>query len=148
MGDFELHLSTLFPDTRLKQHFEVRGADMSSPEYVKALSAFHVGLMYDELALNTALEYFAPISAEALWTARAQLDKDGLKTVLAGQSFQEHAEFLLDVASAGLSRWEPESVELLKPLITRVEQGLSPADLNRPLWSQGYESLMKGTQLA
>ena len=148
MGDFELHLSTLFPDTRIKQHFEVRGADMSSSEYVKALSAFHVGLMYDEVALTGALEHFESIGAEDLWQARAQLDQEGLKTRLAGQSFQEHGEFLLDLAHAGLSRWEPQSIELLSPLIKNVKQGLSPADLNRHLWAQGYKTLMKGTQLA
>jgi glutamate--cysteine ligase len=148
MGDFELHLSTLFPDTRLKQHFEVRGADMSSPEYVKALSAFHVGLMYDETALESALAYFAPIQASDLWLARARLDQEGLKTHLGGQSFQTHCEFLLDLASSGLSRWEPQSQDLLKPLIQNIEKGLCPADINRSLWTKGYETLMRGTQVA
>ena len=148
MGDFELHLSTLFPDTRLKQHLEVRGADMSSPEYVKALSALHVGLMYDERSLVNTLNHFEGISADELWQARKQLDIKGLKTELQGKTFQKHAEIILDYAHAGLSRREPNAVKYLKPLSTAIKQGLTPASMNRHLWSEGYVSLMQGTRLA
>jgi len=148
IGDFELHLSTLFPDTRLKQHLEVRGADMSSPAYVKALSALHVGLMYDNKALDQTLSHFESISADSLWKARAQVDAQGLKTELNGVSFQQHAEQILEIAFGGLSRREFASVHLLEPLINSIRRGESPASRNKSLWSGNYEGLMKGTRLA
>ena len=148
MGDFELHLSTLFPDTRLKQHLEVRGADMSSPDYVKALSALHVGLMYDEQALDQTLSHFESTSAESLWRSRAEVDLQGLNTQLNGQSFQSHAEEILEIARGGLSRREPASVHLLDPVVWSIQRGESPAIRNRALWAEGYEALMRGTRLA
>ena len=147
MGDFELHLSTLFPDTRLKQHLEVRGADMSNPDYVKALSALHVGLMYDEKSLDDTLAYFESVSPEALWRARAELDLLGLKTLLNGEPLLKHAEVILRIAHDGLNRYEPTSVSMLSPLEDSISQGLCPADKNRLLWNDGYEAVVKGTLL-
>lgn len=148
IGDFELHLSTLFPDTRLKQHFEVRGADMSSPDYIRALAAFHVGLMYDESSFNKALAHFEAISADELWQARAQVDELGLQTQLAEKSFQNHGLHLIELASEGLSRWEPDSVYMLDHLYEQVSRGLCPADTNKQLWEKGYKAMMEGTRLA
>ena len=148
MGDFELHLSTLFPDARLKQHLEVRGADMSSPEYVTALSAFHVGLLYSEAHLDQCLALFEGVSADMLWEARAQVDEQGLETLLNGQSFQSWALKLLSISKEGLSVWEPGSEQFLDPLIERIERGETPAQYNRSLWLKGYQALIEGTQLA
>jgi glutamate--cysteine ligase len=148
LGDFALHLSTIFPDARLKQHLEVRGADMSSPEYAKALSAFHVGLLYDEEALNATLACFEGVSAEALWAARERVDEEGFEATLAGRSLGVWAQELVSLAQGGLSRWEPEALALLTPLAEAVAEGRCPADRNRELWSQGIDALMEGTRLA
>ena len=148
MGDFELHLSTIFPDARLKQHIEVRGADMSTPAYTKALSALHVGLLYDEQSLDEGLASFEGVSAQALWTARAELDEQGLKTQLAGESLLTRSQKLVELARSGLSRWEPQSLHLLDPLVTQLERGQIPADLNRTYWKQGVEVLMRETRVA
>ena len=148
MGDFELHLSTLFPDARLKQHLEVRGADMSSPEYVTALSALHVGLLYDIQSLDQTLCLFEEISASELWTARDQVDQSGLSTALGERTLQDFAEDLLDIAYTGVARWEPGSERYLNPVVDSITQGRAPADQHRLLWSQGYEQLMKGTKLS
>ena len=147
LGDFELHLSTLFPDARLKQHLEVRGAAMSSPEYVKALSAFHVGLLYHEESLSACLERFESVSAEELWRARDALDLEGLNTPLKGQSLQAWGLELIELARAGLRVYEEGSERLLDPLYERVSAGRCPADEHRASWSAGLEGLMKGTRL-
>ena len=147
MGDFELHLSTLFPDTRLKQHLEVRGADMSNASYVKALSALHVGLMYDDRALDLTLGHFESINADQLWRARAELDLNGLKTDLGGETLLQHAEHILTISREGLSRYEPSATSLLDPLNAAISRGVSPADENRSLWDGGYEALIRGTLL-
>src|ERR1051326_695637 len=54
--DWEDHLSTLFPEVRLKQFLEMRGADMGNRDHVVALSAFWTGLLYDEISLEAAWE--------------------------------------------------------------------------------------------
>ena len=147
MGDFELHLSTLFPDARLKQHLEVRGADMSSSEYVTALSAFHVGLLYDDLSLDRTLELFDGVPAETLWSARAQLNHLGLKTLLGERSLGALALTLLELSAQGLARYEPGAERYLDPLIERIARGEVPADEHRARWSQGYRALMEGAAL-
>lgn len=54
MGDFEDHLTTVFPDVRLKQFLEMRGADAGSPAMMLAQSALWVGLLYDPATLVAA----------------------------------------------------------------------------------------------
>jgi glutamate--cysteine ligase len=147
VGDFALHLSTLFPDTRLKQHLEVRGADMSDVGYTKALSALHVGLLYDARALEGVLAMFEHITAEQLWATRAAVDEQGLRADLGGRPLLAWARDLTALAREGLSRWEPESAHLLDPLEENLRAGRCPADLNRPLWARGMEALMAGTRI-
>lgn len=147
IGDFGLHLSTIFPDARLKQYLEVRGADMSSIAYCKALSAFHVGLLYDQYNLDHLSTLFTEVTAEQLWQARAQVDLLGLKTMLANRSIQQWAEILLDLAYEGLDRYEPTSSKLLDPLMDNIEHKKTPADLNRVLWSDNYHEFMQACKL-
>lgn len=147
LGDYALHLSTLFPDTRIKQHLEVRGADMSSPEYVKALSAFHVGLLYDTFCLEACLNKFKEVTAEELWRVRDEVDVKGLKSVLQGKQLQEWGVELIELAQDGLSRFEPEALSFLDPLLENVKAGIVPADQGRKLWADGLEGLMEGTRL-
>jgi glutamate--cysteine ligase len=47
-GDFQLHLTTLFPEVRLKEYIEMRGCDSGTPEACLALAALWKGLLYDE----------------------------------------------------------------------------------------------------
>lgn len=147
IGDFALHLSTLFPDARLKQHLEVRGADMSSVEYIKALPALHVGLLYDDQGLDACLALFSEVTASELWSARDQVDQLGLSTSLKGRSLQAWGLELIELAIEGLSRYEAESCSLLSPLYEQVKAGETPATLNRALWAGGLEGLMSGTRL-
>src|SRR3954451_236918 len=55
-SDWANHVSTLFPEVRLKRYLEMRGADVGPPEHIVALSAFWVGLLYDDAALDGAWE--------------------------------------------------------------------------------------------
>ncbi|AOW49490.1 glutamate--cysteine ligase [Acetobacter ascendens] len=54
IGDFEDHITTAFPDVRLKQFLEMRGADAGSPEMMLALSTLWTGVLYDDAALESA----------------------------------------------------------------------------------------------
>ena len=128
IGDYALHLSTVFPDVRLKQFLEVRAADMGSLDSVTALSAFHTGLLYDERALEQTLEIFKSVTPGVWRCMREQVCRDGLRTIVAGLNFGDLAQTLVGVAKDGLSRWEPEAVHLLDGLHQRLDQRLTPAD--------------------
>ncbi|WP_224701402.1 glutamate--cysteine ligase [Devosia aquimaris] len=102
--DWEDHLSTIFPEVRLKQFLEMRGADMGDEKSVTALSAFWTGLLYDEIALEAAYEMIKP------WTPaqREQIRKDvprlGLETPLDRSNLYDYAAQAVGIAEAGLVR--------------------------------------------
>ena len=128
MGDFALHLSTLFPDARIKQHFEVRGADMGDRDYLMALPAFHAGVLYDAQALDETLALFDGVGLEAHRGLRAAACRQGLKARLRGVSLAELGAELLRIAHAGLERWQPGSARYLRVLEEAVPAGRCPAD--------------------
>ncbi len=76
--DWEDHLSTLFPEVRLKQFLEMRGADMGDEKSVTALSAFWVGLLYDEISLEAAYEMIKPWTNQQREAMRREVPKLGL----------------------------------------------------------------------
>jgi glutamate--cysteine ligase len=104
VSDWANHLTTLFPDVRLKKIVEMRGADTGSLEMLQALPAFWVGLLYDSTAMNAAWDIVKAWSAED----RAQLHKDvlkmGLKARVGRQSVAEIAHALVTLSQQGLRR--------------------------------------------
>ena len=78
-SDWANHVSTLFPEVRLKRYLEMRGADVGNPEHIVALSAFWTGLLYDETALDGAWELVKAWSAEQREQLRADVPKLALK---------------------------------------------------------------------
>lgn len=140
LGDFALHLSTLFPDARLKHYLEVRGADMGPRDYVLALPALHKGIFYDEAALKAVICRFELLNYEAWWRLRRAVPRTGLETVLpGGETVQEALLAVFDLAEAGLARVDPTGLPLLKPVRAAVEAGQTPADLLRA----GYEGPLR-----
>jgi len=135
IADWEDHLTTLFPDVRVKGVVEVRGADSCGPAMTKALLAFWKGILYDREARAwawDAVKRLSPGERRALTTAAG---KDGLAARAPdGRSLAEIACVMLDAASAGLcrqhacgERGEDERV-WLAPLAERAASGRSPAD--------------------
>ncbi|GHA30637.1 glutamate--cysteine ligase [Devosia pacifica] len=107
--DWEDHLSTLFPEVRLKQFLEMRGADMGEPKMATALSALWVGLLYDDVALQTAYELVMEWEPETRQILRREVPKTALKTVwpddvLRFGEVQDAAREVVGIASAGLAR--------------------------------------------
>jgi glutamate--cysteine ligase len=146
VGDFALHLSTLFPDVRLKQYLEVRGADMSSIDYMKALPAFHIGILYDDQAMDEVLSLFKDVSADELWTCRKSVNLQGLQTKLKNASLQTWATQLLKISRAGLIR-RNERAEFLDPLEEQILAGKVPADRIIEAWHKGKEAVLEATRL-
>ena len=134
MGDWVNHLSTLFPDVRLKRFLEMRGADGGPWRRICALPALWVGLLYDEGVLDQADALAAELSAEdrrALWLS---VPTDGLAGSVGGRSVAAIAREVVALASEGLKRRArasgdaPDERGFLAPLEDAAHSGRTPAD--------------------
>ena len=135
MGDFALHLSTLFPETRLKQHLEVRGADMGGRDDVIAMPALHTGIFYDKPTLDDCLRLFDGVDYAEWWRARHELSIKGIGATLSGRPMRDWMLDVLTLSRQGLTRYEPGAVGYLDSLTARVRAGESPADRIRAAWT-------------
>jgi glutamate--cysteine ligase len=104
MSDWANHLSTLFPEVRLKRYIEMRGADAGPVEMLNALPAFWVGLLYDRDALAAAWDLVKGWSAEERQALRDETPKAGLNARIAGRSLKEIAREVVELSRAGLAR--------------------------------------------
>jgi len=147
MGDFALHLSTLFPDVRLKQHLEVRGADMGDRDHVFALSALHVGALYDEATLEALFECFADVSPAAWREAKHRVCVEGLDTLLAGEPMGRWWDRVLPLIQSGLERWEPGAGPLLDVVVRDLEARECPADRMRRAWTGDVRAFLASMRL-
>ncbi|MBM6592696.1 glutamate--cysteine ligase [Microvirga pudoricolor] len=103
-SDWANHVSTLFPEVRLKRYLEMRGADVGPPEHITALSAFWVGLLYDETALDGAWELVKAWTAEERQAVRDAVPALALNATVAGRPVREVAAEAVALAKAGLAR--------------------------------------------
>jgi glutamate--cysteine ligase len=103
-SDWANHVSTLFPEVRLKRYLEMRGADVGPPEHITGLSAFWVGLLYDDAALDGAWELVKGWSAEERERLRSDVPTLALKASIAGRSAGDVARDALRLSQAGLRR--------------------------------------------
>ena len=134
-GDWKLHLTTLFPEARLKSTIEVRCFDSLPVDMACAPPALFTGILYDETALAAAESLAETFDYESVQRARPALVTSGLSAELCGRPAREIAEEILSIASGGLERrgeltpgGRDERVHLGR-LTTLVEEGRSPADL-------------------
>ena len=102
IGDWANHLSTLFPDVRLKRFLEMRGADGGPWRRICALPAFWVGLLYDEAALDAAETLTADWTFEEVREMRAAVPAEGIAATFRGNSLRDIAREVLDISRAGL----------------------------------------------
>jgi glutamate--cysteine ligase len=106
MGDWANHLSTLFPDVRLKRFLEMRGADGGPWRRICALPAFWVGLLYDDGALSEAEAMTRDWTFEDVRAMRNAVPVEGISAVFRDRTLREIARDVLAVSRAGLKRRE------------------------------------------
>ena len=134
MGDWSNHVSTLFPDVRLKRFLEMRGADGGPWRRICALPALWAGLLYDEQALGEAEDYVRDWSAEEVGALRDSVPEKGLGAEICGTSMLEAGKHILKVAKGGLERRNYLNSEgfderlFLVPLEEVVAAGRTSAD--------------------
>ena len=140
-SDWIDHLSTAFPEVRLKSFLEMRGADGGPWNRICALPALWVGLLYDQSALDAAWDLVKGWSIEGQQLLRDEVPRLGLKaTAPDGRPLLDVAREVLEIASAGLAaRDEVNSmgdseVGFLRPLHDIIAEGKTPADLLLESW--------------
>jgi len=104
LDDFDDHLSTIFPEVRLKTFLEMRGADAGPHSMLCALSAFWVGLLYDDRALDGAWELVKGFTAAERQALRSAVPMLGLAAPIRNTTAQALAREALKLAAGGLSR--------------------------------------------
>ncbi len=139
--DWQLHLSTLFPETRLKGYLEMRGADAGTHGMALALPALWKGVLYDDAACAAATALTAHLTMDERLALRAEVPRSGLGTELraAGGGGRgggsggkvrvlDLARELVQIAREGLARVAPDEVGLLAPIEEVAQSGRAPAE--------------------
>jgi len=128
--DWEIHLSTLFPEVRLKRYIELRGADAGPMPMASALGALWRGLLDDADARTAAWELVAKHSFAEREALRREVPRAALDARLGGRRVQELAVELVRISDAGLARLPggEDDRPLLAPLWGYAAAGRTPAD--------------------
>jgi glutamate--cysteine ligase len=134
IGDWANHLSTLFPDVRLKRFLEMRGADGGPWRRICALPAFWVGLLYDGEALDQAEALTGSWTFEEVQTMRDAVPAEGLQTTLRNRTLRDIGRDVLDISRLGLknrrklNREGFDETHYLAPLEEVVARGTTSAE--------------------
>jgi glutamate--cysteine ligase len=134
LEDWADHLTTLFPDVRLKRFLEMRGADAGSFAQIAALPALWTGLLYDRTALDEALALTRDWTVDEVQVLRDTVPRLGLKAPFRGGTVLDVARTMVALAEAGLKRRArldrkgDDERKALAPLIETVTDGRSPSD--------------------
>jgi len=140
LSDFDRHLTTLFPDVRLKHVIEVRGADAVPPGLTCSLPALWKGLLYDPEALAAAWRLVERSSQEERDAAREDAARRGLGAAYAGRPMLELAREVAAIAGEGLrrighaGRRNADESSFLDPLLEQLESGVSPGQVVLDRW--------------
>ena len=107
VSDWANHLSTIFPEVRLKRYLEMRGADVGPPERIVALAAFCLGVFYDADALAAASDLTRDWTAGDLQRLRADVPRLGLKARIGARPLIDAAREAVAIARGGLRTARP-----------------------------------------
>lgn len=141
LADFERHLTTLFPEVRIKRFMEVRGADAVPPSLTCSLPALWKGLLYDDEARAGALDLAGGWSAAERQALLDDVARRGLAAEApCGRSVLEPARELVALADAGLrrvghaGRRDPDESSFLDPVREQLEDGRCPGRVVLEHW--------------
>jgi glutamate--cysteine ligase len=103
MKDWADHLTTIFPEVRLKKYLEMRGADSGPWRRLCALPALWVGLLYSASALDACLDIIKDWTTEDRQNLRNAVPREGMNAMIRTRTVQDIAGQVLEIATAGLS---------------------------------------------
>ena len=136
LSDWGDHLTTAFPEARIKKYIEMRGADGGPWRRLCALPAFWVGLCYEQDSLDAAWDLVKDWDAETREALRVTASVDGLRAKVGNIDMHELSKSVLDIAHAGLAKRArtgaggmiPDETHFLNALMESVETKKTPAD--------------------
>jgi glutamate--cysteine ligase len=134
-SDWANHVSTIFPEVRLKRYLEMRGADSGPWARLTALPAFWVGMLYDETSLDAAWDLVKGWSADERQTLRDDVPRAGFSAKICGRTMLDLGKECLALSEAGLKRRNfrdsdgRDESRYLEPLQEIVARGTSPAEV-------------------
>ncbi|HJU39126.1 MAG TPA: glutamate-cysteine ligase family protein, partial [Tahibacter sp.] len=153
LRDWNDHMTTAFPEVRLKKFLEMRGADGGPWNRLCALPAFWVGLLYDDAALDAAWDLVKDFTHAERHALRDGVPRHGFKLPFRGATVRELALEALKIAGQGLARrarlnsgGASEAV-FLEPLIEFAEANQTPAErkleLFRTKWGGSVDPVFR-----
>jgi glutamate--cysteine ligase len=143
VGDFALHLSTLFPEVRLKTWIELRMADSPPPDSVLALSAMAKGVLYEPDCRMGAWDLVKEWPLEERHALLETVARGGFAARAGRHSIADLARELVVIAEEGLNRLARAAGEsggeaaLLEHTIDRVRRGRTSAEETLDIWKLG-----------
>ena len=140
LKDWEDHLTTAFPEVRLKRYLEMRGADGGPWGRLCALPALWAGLLYHQPSLDAAWDIARSWSMEERIRLRSEVPRLGLRAEVRGRSVQDIAKELIDLAGQGLTARArlnaagDNETGFLAPLQEVADTGITPAERKLALY--------------
>jgi glutamate--cysteine ligase len=134
LADWADHLTTIFPEVRLKRFLEMRGADGGTWRRICGLPALWVGLLYDQAALDAAWDLVKDWTQEERQSMRDSVPRLAFRTPFRNTTVRELARQMLLIAQEGLRRRARHDAVgmteegFLQPLIDLVERGYTRAE--------------------
>ncbi|MEY2960515.1 MAG: hypothetical protein RLZ60_345 [Pseudomonadota bacterium] len=136
LSDWADHLTTAFPEARIKKYMEMRGADGGPWRRLCALPALWVGMMYDQSALDAAWDLAKGFDAETREALRVAASVDGLHAQVGNIKMMDLAKEVVAISEAGLKARAkvgangliPDETHFLNALKESLESGQAPAD--------------------
>jgi len=136
LSDWADHLTTAFPEARIKKFMEMRGADGGPWRRLCALPAFWVGLMYDQSSLDAAWDLVKHWDAETREALRVAASESALQAQVGDIKMHDLARQVLDISEAGLKArarpgaggMVPDETHFLNALRESIDSGQVPAD--------------------
>ncbi|MBA4788346.1 MAG: glutamate--cysteine ligase [Rhizobiales bacterium] len=153
LSDWVNHLSTIFPEVRLKRFLEMRGADAGPWAELCGLPAFWVGLLYDKTSLDAAWDLVKDWTDAQRQHVRDDVPRLALKAEIAGRSLADVARDAVAISRAGLARRNMrdsqgrDETRFLAPLEETLATGRTPAerllDLYAGPWNGSVEPVFE-----
>src|SRR5262249_49493256 len=134
ISDWANHISTIFPEVRLKRYLEMRGADSGPWQRLPALTAFWVGLLYDYSTLGAAWDVVRDWTAQERQQLRDDVPRHGLQARIREKSLLDLARTTLALAEQGLVRRQRrdaggrDETRYLHPIQDFAARAITPAE--------------------
>ncbi|MBZ0140772.1 MAG: glutamate--cysteine ligase [Pseudorhodoplanes sp.] len=134
ISDWANHISTIFPEVRLKRYLEMRGSDGGPWRRLPALPAYWVGLLYDENSLDACWQIVRDWSAEERQALRDAVPRQGFGAAIRGCTLLDLARQTLALARDGLARRDrrnfsgQDETRYLEPIEDLAARGVTPAE--------------------